>query len=126
MAGKIRGITIEIGGDTKGLVNSLKSADKEINSTKKQLKDVEKLLKLDPTNTELLRQKQKLLADAVEQTSDKLEKLKDAQKEMDAQGVDKSSAQYMALEREIIATTQSLQDLEQQAARSNVTLAKID
>lgn len=125
MAGKIRGITIEIGGDTQGLVNSLKSADKTINNTKKQLKDVEKLLKLDPTNTELLRQKQKLLADAVEQTSDKLEKLKEAQKEMDAQGVDKSSAQYMALEREIIATTQSLQDLEQQAARSNVTLAKI-
>lgn len=125
MAGKIRGITIEIGGDTKGLVNSLKSADKEINSTKKQLKDVEKLLKLDPTNTTLLEQKQKLLTQAVEQTTDKLEKLKDAQKEMDAEGIDKSSAQYMALEREIIATTQSLQDLEQQAARSNVTLAKI-
>lgn len=125
MAGKIRGITIEIGGDTKGLVNSLKSADKTIKSTKDQLKDVEKLLKLDPTNTELLRQKQKLLSDAVEQTADKLEKLKDAQKQMNAEGVDKSSAEYMALQREIISTTEYLNDLEQQAARSNATLAKI-
>lgn len=125
MAGKIRGITIEIGGDTSGLVSSLKAADKTIKSTKNQLKDVEKLLKLDPTNTELLRQKHKLLGDAVAQTSDKLEKLKEAQKDMDAQGVDKNSAQYMALQREIISTTQYLQDLEQQAARSNVTLAKI-
>lgn len=125
MAGKIRGITIEIGGDTSGLVSSLKAADKTIKSTKDQLKDVEKLLKLDPTNTELLRQKHKLLGDAVAQTSDKLEKLKEAQKDMDAQGVDKNSAQYMALQREIISTTQYLQDLEQQAARSNVTLAKI-
>lgn len=125
MAGKIRGITIEIGGDTSGLVSSLKAADKTIKSTKDQLKDVEKLLKLDPTNTELLRQKQKLLGDAVAQTSEKLEKLKEAQKDMDAQGVDKNSAQYMALQREIISTTQYLQDLEQQAARSNVTLAKI-
>lgn len=125
MAAKIRGITIEIGGDTKGLVNSLKSADKEINSTKKQLKDVEKLLKLDPTNTTLLAQKQKLLAQAVEQTSEKLEKLKEAQKEMDAQGIDKNSAQYMALQREIISTTEYLNDLEAAAARSNATLAKV-
>lgn len=125
MAGKIRGITIEIGGDTKGLVNSLKSADKEINSTKKQLKDVEKLLKLDPTNTTLLTQKQKLLTQAVDQTKDKLQQLENAQKKMDAEGIDKSSDQYMALQREIISTTQYLEDLEQQAARSNATLAKI-
>ena len=125
MAGKIRGITIEIGGDTKGLVDSLRKVNNDIYETKRQLKDVEKLLKLDPTNTTLLAQKQKLLSQAVEQTTDKLEQLKAAQKEMDAEGVDKSSAQYMALEREIISTTEYLKDLEQQAARSNATLAKI-
>lgn len=125
MAGKIRGITIEIGGDTKGLVKSLQGVDKEINSTKKQLKDVEKLLKLDPTNTTLLTQKQKLLTQAVDQTKDKLQQLENAQKKMDAEGIDKSSDQYMALQREIISTTQYLEELEQQAARSNATLAKI-
>ena len=125
MAGKIRGITIEIGGDTKGLVQSLNDVDKEVKSTKQQLRDVEKLLKLDPTNTILLAQKQKLLTQAVEQTSEKLEKLKEAQKEMDAQGIDKNSAQYMALQREIISTTQYLDDLESAAARSNATLAKV-
>ena len=125
MAAKIRGITIEIGGDTKGLIQSLGAVDKEINSTKRQLKDVEKLLKLDPTNTTLLAQKQKLLTQAVEQTSEKLEKLKEAQKEMDAQGIDKNSAQYMALQREIISTTEYLNDLEAAAARSNATLAKV-
>ncbi|MBP3672796.1 MAG: hypothetical protein J6J18_03095 [Oscillospiraceae bacterium] len=125
MAGKIRGITIEIGGDTKGLVQSLNDVDKEVKSTKQQLRDVEKLLKLDPTNTTLLAQKQKLLTQAVEQTSEKLEKLKEAQKEMDAQGIDKNSAQYMALQREIISTTQYLDDLESAAARSNATLAKV-
>lgn len=125
MAGKIRGITIEIGGDTKGLVQSLNDVDKEVKSTKQQLRDVEKLLKLDPTNTTLLAQKQKLLTQAVEQTSEKLEKLKEAQKEMDAQGIDKNSAQYMALQREIISTTAYLDDLEAAAARSNATLAKV-
>lgn len=125
MAGKIRGITIEIGGDTGGLVKSLKSADKQIASTQKQLKDVEKLLKMDPTNTELLAQKQRLLKQAVEQTTDKLEELNKAQKEMDAQGIDKNSEQYMALRREITATENSLEDLEKAAARANVTLSKI-
>lgn len=125
MAGKIRGITIEIGGDTSGLVKSLKGADKQIASTQKQLKDVEKLLKMDPTNTELLDQKHRLLGQSVEQTKSKLEELNKAQKEMDAQGVDKNSEQYMALRREIMATENSLDDLEKAAARSNVTLSKI-
>ena len=80
MAGRIKGITIEIGGDTKGLVDSLRKVNGDINEPRRQLKDVEKLLKLDPTNTELLRQKQKLLADAVEQTSDKLEMFEQSKK----------------------------------------------
>lgn len=61
MAGRIQGITVEIGGDTTRLTSALQGVNKEIKSTQSQLKDVEKLLKLDPSNTELLSQKQKLL-----------------------------------------------------------------
>ena len=64
MAGKIRGITIELQGDTSGLTKSLQDANKEIKNTQNQLKDVEKLLKLDPENAELLRQKMQLLGQA--------------------------------------------------------------
>ena len=71
MADRIKGITIEIGGDTTGLNKALSGVNKEISSTQSALKDVERLLKLDPSNTELLRQKQKLLADAVNETKGK-------------------------------------------------------
>lgn len=125
MAGKIRGITIEIGADASKLQTALKGIDKNLSSTKSQLRDVEKLLKLDPTNTELLQQKQKLLGDQVKQTSEKLETLKKMQSEMDAQGVDKSSAAYMALQREITSTELYLKDAEKAARNFNATLAKV-
>lgn len=125
MADRIKGITIEIGGETTKLQAALKGVNSTINSTKAQLRDVEKLLKLDPTNTELLRQKQKLLGDQVKATSDKLEELKKAQAQMDASGVDKSSQEYMALQREIIATEQELKNAEKAASEFNVTLAKV-
>lgn len=99
MSDRIKGITIEIGGNTTELSKSLKGVNSQIKNTQAQLKDVEKLLKFDPKNTELLRQKQKLLADAVNETKEKLKQLKDAQAQMDASGVDKNSAQYQALQR---------------------------
>lgn len=114
MADKIRGIAIEISGDTSKLVKSLKNVDDSIKSTQKQLKDVDRLLKLDPKNTELLRQKQQLLAKQVGDTGKKLEELNKIQKEMDTQGVDKNSAQYQALQRDIISTEQQLKNLEQE------------
>lgn len=106
MADRIKGITIEIGGDTTGLDKALSGTNKEIRNTQSQLKDVERLLKLDPSNTELLRQKQKLLGDAVKETSDKLETLKTAEKQAQAQFKEGkiSEQQYEALKREIIAT----------------------
>lgn len=125
MADRIKGITIEIGGETTKLQASLKGVNSAINSTKSQLRDVEKLLKLDPTNTDLLRQKQKLLADQVKQTGEKLDKLKEAQAQMDASGVDKNSQAYMALKREIIATEQELKNAEKEARNFNATLAKV-
>ena len=78
MANRIKGITVEIGGDTTKLSKALEGVNKNIKNTQTQLKDVQKLLKLDPKNTELIAQKQKLLADAVTATKEKLETLKTA------------------------------------------------
>ena len=127
MAGRIKGITVEIGGDTTGLEKALKGVNSAIKTTQSELKDVERLLKLDPSNTELLTQKQKLLKDAISSTSEKLETLKEAQKQAKEQlergelGQDK----YDALQREIIETEQELRRLQEQAASTSVTLEKI-
>ena len=72
MANRIKGITVEIGGDTTKLQNALKGVNGQIKNTQSALKDVEKLLKLDPTNTTLLAQKQKLLTQAIGETKEKL------------------------------------------------------
>lgn len=112
MADKIRGITIELDGDTSKLTASLKGVNTAVKSTQRQLKDVERLLKLDPKNTELLRQKQQLLGQSVQETKNKLQELKNIQATMDASGVDKNSEQYMALQREIAETESKLKQLE--------------
>ncbi|SFU89075.1 phage tail tape measure protein [Butyrivibrio sp. M55] len=126
-ASRIKGITIEIGGDTTKLQTALKGVNTEIRNTQQQLKDVEKLLKLDPGNTELLAQKQKLLKDAVQETKEKLETLKTAAEQANtalANG-DISQSQYDALQREIIETEKELERLEQQANQSATALQKI-
>ena len=127
MADRIKGITIEIGGDTTGLNKALSGVNKEIKNTQSQLKDVERLLKLDPSNTELLSQKQKLLTQAVQETKNKLETLKNAEQQVQKQFADGkiSQEQYDALKREIIETEQKLKSLEDQAGKSNVALQKI-
>lgn len=126
-ASRIKGITVEIGGDTTKLQTALKGANSEIKNTQAQLKDVEKLLKLDPGNTELLAQKQKLLSDAVSETKEKLTTLKTAAEQANtalANG-DISQEQYDALQREIIETEQDLKKLEEQAKQSDAALQKI-
>ena len=65
MAGRIKGITVEIGGDTTGLEKALKNVNSTIKNIQSQLKDVNRLLKLDPSNTELLSQKQRALKEAI-------------------------------------------------------------
>ena len=110
MANRIKGITVEIGGDTTKLTNALKSVNSEIKNTQSQLKDVEKLLKLDPGNTELLAQKHRLLGDAVKETKEKLETLKTAAEQANtalANG-EISQEQYDALQREIVETENAL------------------
>lgn len=124
MAERIRGITVEIGGDTSGLDKSLKNVNKEIKTTQTELKDVEKLLKLDPTNTELLSQKQELLSKRVEETSEKLDILHKAEQELKDAGVDQNSSQFRALQREIISTENYLADAKKEADNFSVALTK--
>lgn len=124
MATKIRGITLEIGGDTSGLQTSLRKVNNDLTSTQNQLKDVERLLKLDPGNVDLLRQKQELLSRAVEQTGEKLDTLTDAQKAFVEAGGDVNSDSYKALEREIIATQNGLQTAADNAEGFNTAMEK--
>ena len=126
-ANRIKGITVEIGGDTTKLQTALKGVNTEIRNTQSQLKDMEKLLKLDPGNTELMAQKHRLLGDAVRETKEKLETLKTAAEQANtalANG-EISQSQYDALQREIIETENNLRDLERQAGQSAVALQKI-
>ena len=121
---KVRGITIELGADTSGLSKALKGVNTEIGKTQKDLKDVERLLKLDPSNTELLAQKQKLLNDRVSETKTKLEALKQAQESIDLSTED-GQRQYDALTREIISCESELKNAESAAKSFNSTAEKI-
>ena len=128
MAAKnIKGITIEIGGDTTKLSKALSGANNSCSSLQRELKEVDKLLKLDPTNTELLTQKQKILKDAIGSTKEKLDTLKEAEKQVQEQFErgEVSEEQYRGLQREIASTEQQLKELEQAAKGSNNTLEKI-
>ena len=128
MANRIKGITVEINGDTTKLSKALEGVNKNIRTTQTQLKDVEKLLKLDPSNTELLSQKHKLLADAVTSTKEKLDTLKTAAEQANtalANG-DITQEQYDALQREIIETENELRNLQNEADRTNTAFAKLE
>ncbi|MGI6256599.1 MAG: phage tail tape measure protein [Anaerovoracaceae bacterium] len=127
MADRIKGITVEIGGDTTGLSKALKGVNATIKTTQSSLRDVNRLLKLDPSNTTLLAQKHRILKESISATKEKLDSLKEAQRQAKEQmergelGKDK----YEALEREIIATEQELKRLEQEAVNCNAKLEKI-
>lgn len=127
MANRIKGITVEIGGDTTKLQNALKGVNGQIKNTQSALKDVEKLLKLDPTNTTLLAQKQKLLTQAIGETKEKLTTLKTVAQQANEQlqKGEISQEQYDALQREIAETEAELKKLESQASKTNQTLTKI-
>lgn len=115
MADKIKGITIELGGDTKGFQKALKELNTETNKTQREMNEVNRLLKLDPNNTELLAQKQQLLAKATEDTKTKLQALKQAKETADkdmANGTEINQEQYRKLQREIAATEIKINSLE--------------
>ncbi len=119
VANRIKGITVEIGGDTTGLDKALKGVNSTIKSTQSQLRDVNRLLKLDPSNAKLLAQKQQLLQKEISETSEKLNALKEADKQAKVQlengelGQDK----YNALQREIIETENNLKSLQEEAKK---------
>ena len=127
MASRIAGITVEINGSTTGLSKALESVNKTIKGTQSQLKDVERLLKLDPTNTVLLTQKQDALKTAVTATKEKLDALKLAQEQAKAkmESGDLGKDKYDALQREIVATEQELERLAKEAANANTALTKL-
>lgn len=115
MAGNIKGITIEIGGNTTPLQKALSDVNKSIKDTQKQLKDVDKLLKIDPSNIELLKQKQDLLNRAVNDTRDKLDKEREALRQLSEQDQTPEVTDKMnQLKRAIIEDEQALDSLKGQ------------
>ena len=128
MASRIKGLTVEIGGDTTGLQKALQGVNGKIKNTQSQLKEVDRLLKLDPKNTELLAQKQKLLAGAISDTREKLKTMKlaaqQAEEELKKGSGKVTQEQYDGLQREIIATEQDLRKLESSAAKAGDSIEK--
>lgn len=128
MAGKtIKGLIVEIGGDTTKLGKALESVEKNSKSLSSELGQINRLLKLDPSNTELLAQKQKVLADAISNTEAKLDTLRQAEKQVQAQFEkgEVSEEQYRALQREIIATTKKLDGYEKAAEETADAVKKL-
>lgn len=128
MAGKaIRGITVEIGGNTTKLDKALAGSEKKSRSLQVELREVTKLLKFDPTNTELLAQKQEILTSAISETGEKLKILKEAQAQVVAQfergeiGED----QYRAFQREIMQTENALEDMRKELNTTEDALKKL-
>lgn len=119
MAGaKVRGITIDLGVDASGVASGLRSVNSSLNATSKELKDIDRLLKLDPGNVTLLAQKHEALQRAVSQTRDKLNLLKEAEEKLKEQmvdgGTEEQQRQLEALQREIISTERDLNKYESQ------------
>lgn len=127
MAGNIKGITIEIGGNTQKLSAALKQVNKESKDMQSELKKVEKLLKLDPTNTELLAQKQEILTGAIEATEERLQALQKAGEKAHAQlaNGEISREEFRELQREIIKAEQELDGLKAAAAEASGSLDKL-
>ncbi|RPJ97293.1 hypothetical protein CW357_01100 [Rummeliibacillus sp. TYF005] len=118
MSGKIKGITVEIGGDTTGLQNAISKVNGSVKKTQTELKEVDKLLKFNPGNADLIAQKQEVLAKQIQNTSEKLKTLKEAQSQVEAQfkAGKINDEQYRAFNREVIDTEQSLNNLKSQLA----------
>lgn len=128
---RIQGITIELDGETSGLEKALKDVNKRSFELQSELRDVDKLLKFDPNNVEALAQKQKLLTEQIENTAEKLRKLKNAQEQVDQQfkSGDIGEKQYRAFRREIEFTEKSLKNLDAKLSQldgANVTELKTE
>lgn len=123
--GKIRGITIELSADATGVMDAINKVSTKLNSVTKEMRDVNKLLKLDPTNFTLIGQKSQILKEGIAAAKEKLDELKLAQQDMKNNGVDENSEQYRALQREIASVEQELRTLQNTAGSASATMAKI-
>lgn len=108
MAGNVKGITIEFRGETTKLSSAIRQIDKETRGLDKELRNINTALKFNPTSIDLWRQKQTVLGEKIKESQEKLKLLKNEQARMDASGVDKNSAEYRNLQREIITTESKL------------------
>ena len=126
MAGKIKGINIEIGGDTTGLDKALKNVNKSASDASKEIKEIDKALKFDPGNVVLLSQKQELLAKQVSNAKEKLETLKTAEEQVQKQFAEGKigEGQYRAFQREVETTKNVLKGYEGKLANVNQALAE--
>lgn len=123
MAGNIKGITIEFRGDTTRLDKALRQVEQETRALDRELKGIDRALKFNPTSVDLWRQKQQVLTQKIKESEEKLQLLKQQQRDMDARGVDKNSAEYRKLRREIIETESKLKTFKAQLrAVGNVKL----
>lgn len=124
MANDIKGITVKIGADTTDLSKAMSSANRSISTTQKQLNEVQKALKLDPSNAEILAQKYRLLTEKADETRKKLQTLKDAQAQVEEQyrNGEIDQGKYEAFRRELISTENQLKSLEKEVAKSNATI----
>ena len=111
---RIKGITIELDANITPLQKALSNVDKSLKNTQSSLKDVNKLLKLDPSNTDLLKQKQELLKKSIDDTKDRLKTLNEAYRQLDGQGTDEAKKQQELLAREISETEQNLKSLKKE------------
>ena len=123
MASKIKGIIVEIGGDTVGLQKALKDVNDKAKNVSSEMREVEKALKLDPTNTELLAQKQQLLSKQTEIAKEKLSALKEVQKQVEQQfkNGDIGEEQYRAFQREVAVAEGNLKNLDSQLDNTSKT-----
>lgn len=129
MANRVKGIVVEIGGDTTSLSKAISSVSKEARDTQSELKKIEKLLKMDPTNVTLLKQKQELLNQSIEKTEDVVKALKDAKDKADADmanGTEVNEKTYRELERQIEANEITLRNARQEADKVAKALNDID
>ena len=122
MAGSIKGIIVEIGGDTSGLQKALSKVNSVSSSLSKELRGINSLLKLDPKNTEMLKQKQDVLNASISTTQEKLKQLqsiKDEADKMMSEGTKINEENYRSLQREILKTQNKLSDLKNEASNWN-------
>lgn len=128
MAGNIKGITVEIGGDTTKLGKALKDSEKQSQNLQKELKSVNTALKFNPDNVELLTQKQKLLTDQIEATKQKLDTLKEAEAQVTAQfeAGEIGEKQFREFQREIIETESKLKTYQSQLEATGKKASVLD